>query len=144
MARYARFDSYEIHGLGFDSLWMGLDAIGMPHHRRQAAVDAVRAIIAAEAVSGFCWYKVPNTDELAAYWDGGDKNMLWIEPGNVHVDKSVAFPLTVTGLKGGDQPMHHLPGAIPGAGGKRAATSAAAPLPCQVCMNPHGPDEECY
>ena len=40
--------------------------------------------------------------------------------------------------------MHHLPGVVPGASGQRTPSAAAAPLPCQLCMNPHGPDEECY
>jgi hypothetical protein len=140
----ASYDTYEVHGRGVDSLWSGFASIGMPEHRRSAAFEAVKAIVAAEGASGFCWYKVPNTMELAAYWDGCDRNMLWIEPGNVHVHPNVAFPLTVTGFKGGDQPMHHLPGTTPRPDGQRATKNETAPLPCQRRMNIHRPDEECY
>ena len=140
----ASYDTYEVHGSGVETLRTGLTAIGMPEHRRRAAIDAVRAIVAAEGISGFCWYKVPNTKEVAAYWTGCGKNMLWIEPGNVHVHPDVAFPLTVTGLKSGYQPMHHLPGANPRPDARRSSQNVATPLPCQRCMNVHPPEEECY
>jgi hypothetical protein len=70
--------------------------------------------------------------------------MFWIEPGNVHVNPQVAFPLTVTGLRGRDSPTHHFSGAASRTDGRRSKHKAARPLPRQLCMNPHDADEECY
>jgi hypothetical protein len=141
MSKGEAYRRYELHGEGVESI--ALDAIGMPAFRQPAAIAAIKAIIAANDVRDLVWYKVPNTAEIAAYWEGCRTNKLWIEAGNVHVDPDVSFPLTVTGLKGGVQPMHHLPGVTPGSGGGRSER-IESPMPCHVCFNPHGTDEDCY
>ena len=51
--------------------------------------------------------------------------------------------LTVTGFKGGVQPMHHLPGVTPGGGGGSTEKSVGT-TPCQLCFNVHEPDAECF
>ena len=108
MTKGDSYQSYEIHGAGVESIEAALGAIDMPEDRRDAAMAAVRAIVEANGVKHLVWYKVPQTPELAAYWEDCSKNMLWIEPGNVHVDPDVNFPFTATGMKGGTQPMFQL------------------------------------
>lgn len=142
MSKGDTYRQYDLHGEGVDT--MDFDAIGMPSHRHAAACEAVKSIVAANNTQHLVWYKVPNTAEIAAYWEGCDTNKLWVEQGNVHVDPDVEFPLPVTGHKGGVQPMHHLPGVTPGSGGGPIKGSTEAPMPCQKCFNPHAAYEECY
>ena len=140
------YSDYDVHGRGLDDLWTGLNSIGIPTYRHQPAVDAVRKILDANAVtdSDFCWYKVPHTDELAAYWPGARKNQLWVGRGSVGAIVGLVFPLTVTSHNVHGMPMHHFPGVIPGTVGPRKGTSKPAVEFCQECFNPHGPDEDHY
>ena len=113
MTKGDSYQSYEVHGAGVESIEAALGEIEMPEDRRDAAMAAVRAIVQANEVKHLVWYKTPQKREIAAYWEDCSKNMLWIEPGNVHVDPDVEFPLAVTGMKGGSQPMLQLTGPGP-------------------------------
>jgi hypothetical protein len=135
---------YAVHGHDVDSLLTGLVAIGMPSSRTQEAMQAVKAIVAAEGITGLSWYKVPNTAELALRWDGCVKNMAWIQVSNIHVDPAVAFPLRVTGHTHDGLPQHHWAGVNPRGGGSRGGGSVRQTPFCPNCHNPHGVDEECF
>ena len=133
------FYTYELHGVGVETLWSGLEAIGMPEHRRQGAVDAVRAIVAAERASGFCWYKVPNTNELAAYWDGCEKTMLWCSQAMFTRVRASRFRSLSRVELGATCRCTISRGVVSGTGSKGAVAGITTSLPCQLCMNPHAP-----
>lgn len=77
--------SYAVHGEGISSLTPGFDEIGMPAHRRTAAVEIIREVLTANGASDFYWYKPPATEELCCYWDDATRNLMWINAGELHV-----------------------------------------------------------
>lgn len=114
--------SYAVHGEGISSLTPGFDEIGMPAHRRTAAVEIIREVLTANGASDFYWYKPPATEELCCYWDDATRNLMWINAGELHVISEpsiVALPARpVTYRKqDGDLVGWLLPGAEAGAGG---------------------------
>jgi len=83
---------YSFHGNDVDSMKVGFEQIGMPHHRWDEAISIVNEVREANGVRSFRWYKVENTDELACYWDDATKNLLWVQRHEVHVLKEVSLP----------------------------------------------------
>ena len=145
-------EPYAVRGRGVDTLWIGFDAIGMPTSRQPIAMGDVRAIIAANKVRDFWWYKTDLTDEICARWPHqplGERgrvhgsNVLWIAPNRITLHEAMIFPLTVTARTRHGAPMHHFPGCSPVNAGARLASAGPAVTYCQQCFNPHDPDVRC-
>jgi hypothetical protein len=84
--------SYDVHGEGAASLVRGFDEVGMLEHRRAAALDIVREVVAVNAATDFYWYCTPSDSEICCYWDDADQNQMWINPTGVVLreDESLA------------------------------------------------------
>lgn len=87
-----KYLDYEIHGEGLDSIRAGFGELGMPLERRDVALRIIREVLDANGVQVFRWYKTPGTNELCCYWDDADVNMLWVTPGDVHIEASTPRP----------------------------------------------------
>lgn len=70
--------TYDVHGEGVASLVRGFDELGMPEHRRAAALEVVREVVAVNAVTDFYWYCIRSGSEICCYWDDADQNQMWI------------------------------------------------------------------
>jgi hypothetical protein len=84
--------TYAIHGDGIDSIRAGFDKLAMSAERRNEAIKIIREVLDANHVRVFRWYKTPGTNELSCYWDDADVNMLWVTPGDVHIEASTSRP----------------------------------------------------
>lgn len=121
---------YRVHGDGVESLWTGFEEIGMPEHRRSAALAMVREVVDANNVREFRWYKTEGKDELCCYWDDLALNVLWISANNVHfkADESLVrrSPRTTDWVEhDGSAVGWLLPGGERGAGGGRQRPKVA-------------------
>ena len=115
-------EDYEVHGNGAETLAEGLRVLSMPEHRRKAALELVREILAVNQATEFRWYMPEKTEQILCYWDDQPRISVWIERSNIHMrkDETVArLPaIPTTWSKSGDYKVGWLlPGAESGAGG---------------------------
>jgi len=112
---------YAIHGQDVDSLRRGFVELGMPEHRQEPALEMVRDVLAVNSAKEFFWYMPPVTIEICCYWDGANRNLLWITSAVVQIlnDPEVARPSRVVDYRkaDGDTVGWLLPGSEGGGGG---------------------------
>lgn len=141
---------YKVHGEGISTLGRGFDEIGMPEYRRSTAVTIVQEVLAANDAIDFYWYVPPATEEVCCYWDDAEKNQLWINPGELHVEKDdlritrPARPVTYS-KQNNDYVGWLLPGSQGGTGGgPQKAKIASVLCPATFLHVPAGvPCAEC-
>lgn len=88
------YKAYEVHGDSVETIRHGFEAIGMPTHRQAEAQAIVRDVLGANDVTDFRWYLPPTTPEVCCYWDGQEKNVLWVNSASVSIlaDDDIAQP----------------------------------------------------
>lgn len=138
-----RYQIYDVHGRGVDTVPTGCAALAMSDTRQRAVVEIVSELLVLNDAERFVWYLPPATPELSCYWGGAATNLLWITTGAVHIKRNGPVIQRLRPFNyqkaDGDHVGWLLPGAEAGTGGGPKRREVATVLcPASSLQQPAG------